>query len=108
MSVTAESMSDGSQLLRPHAEQVYADELAALAAADDRARPPSWKMSPHAVVTYLLGGELPDGTVITPKYVGPRRLVQWLSSAASWLVATELAGRNAFLNPPHPTATVAK
>jgi MoxR-like ATPase len=25
---------------------------------------------------YLLGGELDDGTVITPKYVGPRRLIE--------------------------------
>jgi len=28
------------------------------------------------VATYLLGGVLPDGTVISPKYVGPRRLVE--------------------------------
>ncbi len=63
-------------LLRPHAEQAFADELAALAAADDRPRPPSWKLSPWAVVTYLLGGTLADGTVISPKYVGPRRLME--------------------------------
>jgi len=66
----------GAELLRPHAEQAYARELAALATADDRPRPPSWRMSPQAVVTYLLGGELPDGTVISPKYVGPRRLIE--------------------------------
>jgi MoxR-like ATPase len=64
------------EVLRPHAEQDHADELAALAAADDRPRPPSWRLSPWAVVTYLLGGTLPDGTEITPKYVGPRRLVE--------------------------------
>jgi MoxR-like ATPase len=69
-------------VLRPHAEQVYADELAALARADDRARPPSWRLSPQAVVTYLLGGPVSsggtvaDGTLITPKYVGPRRLIE--------------------------------
>jgi MoxR-like ATPase len=63
-------------LLRPHAEQAYGGELAALAAADDRPRPPSWRLSPQAVVTYLLGGTLPDGTVISPKYVGPRRLIE--------------------------------
>ncbi len=63
-------------LLRPHAEQAFADELAALARADDRVRPPSWKLSPWAVVTYILGGTLDDGTVITPKYVGPRRLME--------------------------------
>ena len=43
-------------VLRPHAEHEYADELAALAAADDRPRPPNWRLSPWAVVTYLLGG----------------------------------------------------
>src|SRR5439155_4610846 len=51
-------------------------ELAALAAADDRPRPPSWRLSPWAVATYLLGGRLPDGTEITPKYIGSRRLVE--------------------------------
>ncbi|MEU9384527.1 AAA family ATPase [Streptomyces sp. NPDC048279] len=62
--------------LRPHAEHAFAAELAALAAQDDRPRPARWKMSPWAVATYLLGGALPDGTVITPKYVGPRRIVE--------------------------------
>jgi MoxR-like ATPase len=66
----------GRQALRPHAEHAYAAELAALAATDDRARPPSWRLSPQAVVTYLLGGSLPDGTVISPKYIGPRRLIE--------------------------------
>lgn len=63
-------------VLRPHAEQAYATELALLAEHDDRPRPPSWRMSPQAVVTYVLGGEAPDGTSITPKYVGPRRLIE--------------------------------
>ncbi len=62
--------------LRPHAEHAFADELAALAAQDDRPRPARWRLSPWAVATYLLGGTLPDGTVITPKYVGPRRVVE--------------------------------
>jgi MoxR-like ATPase len=62
--------------LRPHAEEQYADELAVLRRADDRPRPPRWWLSPWAVVTYLLGGELPDGTTITPKYVGSRRLIE--------------------------------
>ena len=63
-------------ILRPHAEQEFAAELTALAKADDRERPPSWRLSPWAVVTYVLGGQLADGTVITPKYVGRRRLVE--------------------------------
>jgi MoxR-like ATPase len=62
--------------LRPHAEQEYAAELAALAATDPRPRPPGWRLSPWAVTTYILGGALPDGTPITPKYVGDRRLVE--------------------------------
>ena len=44
--------------------------------ADDRERPPHWKLSPWATVTYLLGGTLSDGTVVTPKYIGQRRLVE--------------------------------
>jgi MoxR-like ATPase len=63
-------------LLRPHAEDEYAQELMALGANDDRPRPPSWKLSPWAVVDYLLGATLSDGTVISPKYVGPRRLME--------------------------------
>ncbi|MEZ5295284.1 MAG: AAA family ATPase [Ilumatobacteraceae bacterium] len=64
------------EVLRPHAEVQYADELAALAVHDDRERPPSWRLSPWAVVEYLMGGTLPDGTVIVPKYVGKRRLIE--------------------------------
>jgi len=62
--------------LRPHAEHAFAAELAALATTDDRPRPPRWRLSPWAVVHYLLGGPLPDGTMIIPKYVGSRRLVE--------------------------------
>lgn len=74
--MTATGTAPSPPLLRPHAEQAFAGELTALATADDRPRPPSWQLSPWAVVTYLLGGTLDDGTVITPKYVGPRRLME--------------------------------
>ncbi|WP_327141863.1 ATP-binding protein [Nocardia sp. NBC_01327] len=70
------TIQEQDALLRPHAEQAFADELAALAKTDDRPRPPSWQLSPWAVVTYLLGGTLSDGTVISPKYVGSRRLME--------------------------------
>jgi MoxR-like ATPase len=65
-----------TNVLRPSAETQYAEELIALAANDDKQRPPQWKLSPQAVVRYVLGGTLSDGTVITPKYVGERRLVE--------------------------------
>jgi MoxR-like ATPase len=59
-------------ILRPHAEDQYRDELEALAKADDRPRPPGWKLSPWAVTAYILG----DDDAITPKYTGSRRLVE--------------------------------
>lgn len=65
-----------NDLMRQHAEQQFADELAALAAADDRPKPPNWNLSPQMVALYLLGGTLPDGTVITPKYIGDRRVIE--------------------------------
>lgn len=71
-------MTDGADgaVLRPHAEQQFANELARLAEHDDRTRPPGWRLSPWAVTLYLLGGELPDGSRISPKYIGPRRLME--------------------------------
>lgn len=63
-------------ILRPHAETAYAAELAALESADTGARPAGWRLSPRAVVRYLLGDVLDDGTEITPKYFGDRRLME--------------------------------
>jgi len=65
-----------NEVLRETAERQNATELEALARHDTRPRPPSWKLSPWAVSTYLLGGTLPDGTVITPKYIGDRRTIE--------------------------------
>ena len=63
-------------VLRPHAEQAFAHELDALARVDDKPRPANWRLSPWAVVQYLMGATLPDGTQITPKYVGNQRLIE--------------------------------
>jgi MoxR-like ATPase len=73
--ITAEPAALES-VLRQHAEQQYAEELAALAKIDDRQRPPNWKLSPWAVRTYLLGGTLPGGFVVSPKYIGNARLIE--------------------------------
>jgi MoxR-like ATPase len=62
--------------IRLPVEQAYATELQALARNDDRQRPAGWSLSPKAVLTYLLGGKADDGTLITPKYVGRRRLME--------------------------------
>ena len=77
-------MSDFDDILRPHAEAQFASELAALALVDDRERPPGWRLSPWAVVRYVMGGTISRGAngatdhdlVITPKYVGQQRLVE--------------------------------
>ena len=62
--------------MRLSAEDIYAGELAALAQGDDRERPANWKLSPQAVVTYLMGGKAKDGTPVSAKYVGNRRLIE--------------------------------
>jgi MoxR-like ATPase len=72
------------------AESAYADELAFLAAHDDGARPPGWRLTPRAVVTFIAGSDgrelelpkaargngLPARRVIAPKFVGERALVE--------------------------------
>ncbi len=63
-------------LLREHAEQQFAEELTELAKTDQRQRPPNWKLSPWAVATYLLGGKLENGFVVSPKYIGSRRVIE--------------------------------
>lgn len=62
--------------LRRAAEDEFAGELDALARADTRPRPPNWRLSPWAVCTYLLGGTLPDGTPVSAKYIGDRRIIE--------------------------------
>ncbi len=65
-----------TDILRPRAEDQYATELAALTASDTSPRPPNWRLSPRAVVSYMVGGRLPDGTIIVPKYIGHERLIE--------------------------------
>lgn len=63
-------------ILREHAEQLYAQELEELQKADDGKRPANWKLSPQAVVIYLIGGKLENGFEVSPKYIGNRRLME--------------------------------
>jgi MoxR-like ATPase len=65
-----------NQVLRQHAETQFAHELAALQQLDKSPRPTNWHLSPRAVVQYLMGGKLADGTVISPKYIGAQRLME--------------------------------
>lgn len=65
-----------STLLRQHAEQQFAEELAALKKNETQKIPENWAMSPRSVVTYLMGGKLKDGFEVSPKYIGQRRLME--------------------------------
>lgn len=66
-------------VLRLHAEEQFANELEELQkydAGNSSKRPPNWKLSPQTVVQYLMGGKLPNGFEISPKYIGQRRLME--------------------------------
>ena len=62
--------------LRKSAEEAYSGELAALAKGDTGQKPAGWALSPRAIVTYLMGGKASDGTPISAKYVGDKRLIE--------------------------------
>lgn len=65
-------------------EDAFAEELAFLAAYDSGPRPPAWRLTPRAVVTFVMGSngealKLPDGSgslTISQKFVGERALVE--------------------------------
>jgi MoxR-like ATPase len=64
-----------SQMLRAPAEVLYAEEIEVLIKEDKYERPPGWRMSPRAVLTYICGGKA-GSKEITPKYIGYPRLVE--------------------------------
>jgi MoxR-like ATPase len=69
-------MTTTATVLRRHAEQQFAEELAELRRQDNRQRPANWQLSPWAVVTYLMGGRLDNGFEVSAKYIGQRRLIE--------------------------------
>lgn len=61
-------------LQRPSAESLYASELAALqSACANEPRPPGWRLSPRAVLSFVLGDPEKD---IAPKFVGRRAFLE--------------------------------
>jgi MoxR-like ATPase len=72
----SEKAEKAAARIRLSAEELYAHELSALAAGDKFPRPANWRLSPKAVVTYILGGKAADATPISAKYVGNRRLIE--------------------------------
>lgn len=65
-----------NQIIRPRAEDAYADELKCLLEEDLRPKPQNWVLSPWAVLHYLIGGKTRSGRIITPKYIGSRKLLE--------------------------------
>ncbi|MBB3194724.1 ATP-binding protein [Roseateles terrae] len=63
-------------VLRRHAEQQFAHELDELQRQDRRPRLENWRLSPWAVLRYLMGGTLENGFEISPKYIGNERLME--------------------------------
>ncbi len=74
-------------ILRAPAEVLYATELEALIAEDKHERPPGWKMSPRAALTYICGGKA-GKLDISAKYIGHQRLVE---IAIATLVTTPIS-----------------
>ncbi|OXS55233.1 ATPase [Cohnella sp. CIP 111063] len=68
-------MDQATNVLRLSSERLYARELEALAAVDQGAKPPGWRLSPRAALTFITGGEA-GGVPIRPKYIGNKRLVE--------------------------------
>lgn len=64
-----------SDILRLPAEELYREELEALIANEKDPVPAGWRMSPKSVLTYIIGGKA-GKTVITPKYMGDKRIVE--------------------------------
>lgn len=68
-------MATKTKVQRLPAEQMFQKEINALIAAEKDPVPTGWKMSPRSVLTYITGGKA-GKTIITPKYIGNRRLVE--------------------------------
>ncbi|MCS7027674.1 MAG: AAA family ATPase [Bacteroidia bacterium] len=65
-----------AELLRAPAEIQFQEELEALKNEDKKnPKPTNWQLSPRAVLTYIMGGKV-GKKVITPKYIGQKRLME--------------------------------
>lgn len=75
-------MTAPSKTQSPPPEVRYQEELAFLAQADAGPRPPGWRLTPRAVVTFICGSKgqrvegKGKGQVISEKFVGGRALVE--------------------------------
>ncbi|MBI1373394.1 MAG: AAA domain-containing protein [Phycisphaera sp.] len=81
---TSAPPTNGDAVLRRPAEVDYADQLEALRQHDAETAPPSWRLSPRAVLTYVLGGKTLSAELngaqtdveITRKFYGDDAIVE--------------------------------
>jgi len=84
MATTKSNDQPEATRLREPAEVRYRAELLALEQSDEGHKPESWRLSPRAVLTYVLGGESRDAVIdgekrkvaITTKFYGDRSIVE--------------------------------
>jgi MoxR-like ATPase len=74
------------RMQRPPAETLYADELAALAKADQSPRPPGWQLSMQAVRQFIAGGNSTRGKIVCAPSLIERAMVTLASNRALLLV----------------------
>jgi MoxR-like ATPase len=75
---------ESAEILREPAEIRYADQLTALRETDVETPPPNWRLSPRAVLTYIVGGKTLKATIggkpvdvpITRKFFGDDGIVE--------------------------------
>ncbi|MFO1253428.1 MAG: AAA family ATPase [Inhella sp.] len=75
-----------ARIQRPPAEQLYAEELAALAASDSGPRPPGWQLSMPAVRRFILGEGAARPKIVCAPSLIERAMVSLASSRALLLV----------------------
>ena len=63
---TADKATRNGDVLRAPAEELYAEEIAALIQEDKYEKPPGWKMLARTVHTYICGGKAGERE-ISPK-----------------------------------------
>jgi MoxR-like ATPase len=91
MTTSTRDLAPNEEIQAPPPEATHATELAFLAQHDRGPRPPGWRLTPRAVVTFVCGSrgealrlplesegpeELPRALVISEKLVGDRSLVE--------------------------------
>lgn len=71
----AASQDQLQDIMRQPAEILFREELEALRKADTGKIPAGWQMSPQSVLTFIVGGKA-GKKIITPKYIGNKRLIE--------------------------------